>query len=168
MARFVQGGKWFVQRADAARRRALSAVHDATAREALAVGWGRKDQLGPDGYHAVLVGELPVAALDFGEVHSARDTRPLVELAEVIPQRRVILEAAQVALERAMVGGVESNQRGEGAPVGLGTIFTREIAVESEMLFHRIERGEDLAGGFLVSLLRAREAGAIDAVVEAG
>src|SRR5690606_32034297 len=64
--------------------------------------------------------------------------------------------------------GGEWNQRGEGAPVGLGTIFTREIAVESEMLFHRIERGEDLAGGFLVSLLRAREAGAIDAVVEAG
>jgi hypothetical protein len=92
--------------------------------------------------------------------------RPLVELARVGPQVRVVHDAAAVAAEVQVVDGVEAHERGEQAPVGLGDPVAGEVAARAEQLLEVGERLEQLVDGLVVGLLGAGEPGAVDAVVD--
>ena len=109
-----------------------------------------------------------IVPLDVVEAHGLGDAGHLVEIAQVIPEIRIVDDAPQVALEVAVVDRVETHQRGEQPPVGFGDLPPDEIALAREPRFELVERGKDGARGFFVGVLRAGEAGAIDAVVDVG
>ena len=105
--------------------------------------------------------------LDVLKVHRVGYVRQLVELARVRKQVRVLGEAALVALEVAVVHGVEAHQRREEAPVGLGDrVVADEVALAAEQLLELVECREQLGVRLLVRGLARREAGAVDAVVD--
>lgn len=56
---------------------------------------------------------LVVMPLDMVEVHGGRNGRMRVQLAGVGPQRRIVHQPADVALEMSVVHRVEPQQRGE-------------------------------------------------------
>ena len=56
----------------------------------------------------------------------------------------------QIALEVAVIDGVEAHQRGEQPPVGLGDALADQIALPREPLLQRVQRREQLAERFLV------------------
>lgn len=60
-----------------------------------------------------------VVRLDVGEVYGRGDAGVLVEVAQVAAEVRVIDDAAEVALEVAVINGVETDEGAEEAPVGL-------------------------------------------------
>src|SRR5271166_5470724 len=68
--------------------------------------------------------DLPVAGiimpLDVGHVHGLGDAGHLIELAQVVRQIWIVDDPPQVALEVADIDGIETDQRGEQAPVPLG------------------------------------------------
>ena len=64
------------------------------------------------------------------------------------------------------INGVEPDQRGEQSPVGFRQRLADEIALRRKPRLDLIERGEERAIGFFVSLLRRCEASAIHAVVD--
>src|SRR5690606_27038679 len=60
-----------------------------------------------------------VADLDMLQVYRLAHARPLIEFAQVVREAGVILQTAGIALERAVVSGVEAYQCDEQPPVGL-------------------------------------------------
>ena len=65
----------------------------------------------------VVVGDV-VMPLDMVEVHGVGDAVGLVEVFEVAEQVRVVDDPADVALEMAVVDGVEAYEGDEEAPIG--------------------------------------------------
>src|SRR5215218_664501 len=112
-----------------------------------------------------LVGAV-VVALDVVEVDGLRDPGHLVEVAQVRVQAGVVRDPPQVALEVAVVDGVEAHQRREQPPVGERLRVAHQVALAPEALVEHVERVEEREHGLLVGLLRGREAGPVDAVVE--
>src|SRR3569833_1226311 len=80
----------------------------------------------------------------------ARDSRNLVQLARVAPQRRIIDEAAHVALEVAVINRVKADQRGEQAPVGFRNEVAQQVTLAAQPLLQPVEGLENLARGGLV------------------
>ena len=72
-----------------------------------------------------------VVPLDVIDADGLGDARHLIEIAEIIRQVRVVGDAAQVALEVAVIDRVEADQRGEQPPVGFGHPRAGEIALPS-------------------------------------
>ncbi len=67
------------------------------------------------------------------EIDRLAHVRPLVvEFAREGPQIRIIHQAAQVALEVAVIDRVESHQRREQTPIGFGNAGTAEITLAPE------------------------------------
>src|SRR5262249_30316847 len=99
-----------------------------------------------------------VVALDMGEIHRSQHAGPLLEVAGVGAQRRVVDDPPDVALEVANVDRVETNQRGEEAPVGLGGprvhLWAHQEAAGAQALLQPVQRLEQLPHGRLVGLLR--------------
>ena len=58
-----------------------------------------------------------IVTLDVEEVDRLGDARPMIELAEIAAQRRIVPDLPQVALEVAKIDGIEADQRGEQPPV---------------------------------------------------
>ena len=107
-----------------------------------------------------------VVPLDVIHVDGLGDAGVLVQLAQVARELRVVDDAAQVALEVADVHGVEAHERREQAPVRLGDRVAHQVAARREARVELVERVEEPAERALVGGLRAREAGAVDAVVD--
>src|SRR3954470_1144049 len=70
-----------------------------------------------------------VVPLDVIDAHGLVDARYLIKIAKVIRQVRVIPDAAQVALEVAVVDRVEANERGKQPPVGLGHARAGDVSL---------------------------------------
>src|SRR6056297_4203018 len=95
-----------------------------------------------DGYDPVRVYGLMavmVMARDMVEIHRLRHTRPLVEFADVGPERGVVDDPLAVALEMPVIDRVEPDERREEAPVGLGDAVAREVALTGQARFECIE-----------------------------
>ena len=65
----------------------------------------------------VVVGDV-VMPLDMVEVHGVGDAVGLIEVFEVAKEVRVIDDSPEVALEMAVVDGVEAHEGDEQAPIG--------------------------------------------------
>src|SRR5690242_7718441 len=104
-------------------------------------------------------------ALDLIDAHGLGDVWHLIEIAGVIPQIGIVGDPPQVALEVAVIDAVEPHQRSEQPPVRLGSLSSHQIALPRKPLLKLVERLENTAGGFFISLLGGRETGAINAVV---
>ena len=63
-----------------------------------------------------------VVVLDVVEIDSSGNPGPLVDLTGVGPQVGIVDQPSQVALEVGHIDRVETHQRGEQAPVGLGDL----------------------------------------------
>src|SRR5213594_1552500 len=107
-----------------------------------------------------------VARFDFMEVEGVLDSRPLIELAQVVGEIRIVLDAADVALEMAIVDEIETQQRRKGAPVGLGDALADEVAALVETLLQGVQPIEYFPHRLIVSLLGLGEAGTVNAVVQ--
>jgi hypothetical protein len=104
-------------------------------------------------------------ALDVVEVGRVAEGRLLIEHARVVPQARIVDQAANVALEVAVVHGVEAHERGEQADVGFGEPVAHQVAARRQPFLHPVEPGEHEIHGALVHALRGREAGHINTVI---
>ena len=82
-------------------------------------------------------------------------------------ERGIIDDAALVAFEDSVIGDVEAHQRDEGADIGFRQPVAEEKAAIREPRLQFVEHAEHVAEGVFIGDLRGREAGAIDAVVEA-
>jgi hypothetical protein len=72
---------------------------------------------------------LTVVALDVVEIHRVLDSRHLVTLARVRPNRGIVDETPDVAFEVTVINQVEPDQRGEKSPVG----FSQYVAAEETL-----------------------------------
>src|SRR6266550_8907666 len=70
-----------------------------------------------------------IVPLDVIHVHGRGDAGPLIKIAQIIRQVRIIRDAAQIALEVADIDRIEAHQRGEQSPVRLGDARSAEIAL---------------------------------------
>ena len=61
-----------------------------------------------------------VVALDVVKIHSLGYSVVLIQVAQIRPEVSVIDDAAEIALEVAMIDRVEPDERREKAPVGFG------------------------------------------------
>jgi len=107
-----------------------------------------------------------VVVLDVGEVHGLGDSRPLVQLAQPVREVRIVLDAAQVALEMPVIYRIEANGSGEQAPIGLGQVLAGQVALLAQSPLHPVEFAKQLVEGFLVGVLGGGEPGAVHAVVD--
>ena len=85
---------------------------------------------------------------------------------EIGAEVRIVGDPPQVALELAVIGGVEAGEGDEHADVGLGQPLAEEIGSGVEPALERVQHGEHGPEGLLVGLLGRGEARAIDPVVE--
>ena len=69
------------------------------------------------GWIDVVVGDV-VVPLDVVEVYRVGDAAGLIEVFEVAKEVRVVDDSAEVALEMAVVDGVEAHEGDEQAPIG--------------------------------------------------
>ena len=67
--------------------------------------------------------------LDGERIDGLRNAGYLIKRTCVVPEIRVVDQAPFVALERTVIGEIETNQGGESAPVGLGNTLADEIAL---------------------------------------
>src|SRR5262249_7179399 len=81
-------------------------------------------------------------------------------------QVRVIDQTPQIALEQAMVGGVEANQCHEQPDVGLGHALAKQKGSTLKTPLEFVEHLEHVPTRFVVRLLRRGKTSAIDSVVE--
>src|SRR5215210_2519001 len=106
-----------------------------------------------------------VVLLDVVHVDRLCDAWSLVEVLQIAPQVRVVHDTPQIALEVAVIDGVEANERGKEAPVGLRYAVATQEAPGGENLFPVVQSIEELRNGLFVCLLRGGETGAVHAVV---
>src|SRR5260370_35493519 len=83
-----------------------------------------------------------IVPLDLREVDGLRDARDLIQLAQIVPQIRIVDDAPQIAFEMTVIDRVEAHQRGEQAPVSLGDTSAGDVARMRETLLSFVERGE--------------------------
>src|SRR5690349_2893422 len=84
-----------------------------------------------------------IMAFDVIEPHGPGDARKLIEIAREAPQVRVLVDVAQVALEVAVIDGVEADQRREEPYVGLGQPVAQQIApAAAQPLLQPVQRPE--------------------------
>ena len=75
-----------------------------------------------------------VVALDVVEVDRVAEARRLEEVTGVGPEHRQLGELGAVALEVAVIDGVEAGERGEQADVGLGDRVADQVALALQPL----------------------------------
>src|SRR4051812_16230552 len=107
-------------------------------------------------------------ALDLVERERLGHAGLFIQILRVAEEVGEVDQPRAVAAEVRVVDGVEAQQRGEQAPVGLGDGVARQVAPGGQVLLQARERGEHAAVGRLVGLLGAGEAGAVDAVLQLG
>ena len=125
------------------------------------VGTLRDDPRGID----LVVGRV-VVPLDVVEVRGVAEAGRLEEVAGVRPQVRELGQLALVALEVAVVDGVEAHERGVEPHVGLGQLASDEVALGRQVLVEPGELREQRVVRLLVAGLRGREARLVDPVVD--
>jgi len=76
------------------------------------------------------------------------------------------LDAAEVALEVAVINEIEAQKRWKGSPIRFGNSLTRQVALVRQPLLQRIQPVENFACRLLIGLLRLGKARAVHAVVE--
>ena len=84
-----------------------------------------------------------VVPLDLVEVDGVAEARRLEQVAGVGPQHRVLGELVPVALEVAVIDGVEAHQRGEEPDVGLGDGVADQVALARQPLARASETAEE-------------------------
>jgi hypothetical protein len=109
-----------------------------------------------------------VVLLDLGEVGCVVESGGLVQVAGVGPEHRQLGQLVPVALEVVVVDGVEPDQRGEQADVGLGDGVADQVPAGAQVLGQDVQAVEQSVVGPFVGLLAAREPGLIDGVVDVG
>jgi len=108
-----------------------------------------------------------VVALDVVEVDGVSDAGMLVKIHEVALEVGVVGDAADVALEVAVVHGIETHEGAEEAPIGFHDASAEEVTAIREARVQFIERGEEREACLLVRALAGGEAGFVNAVVHA-
>ena len=106
--------------------------------------------------------------LDLREVRRVAEAGGLEQVAGVAPQRAELGQLLPVALEVAVVDGVEAGQRREQPDVGLGDRVAHEVAAVGQPLLEPVQRGEQPLVGLVVGALRAGEPAAVHPVVDLG
>src|SRR5215469_1092972 len=112
------------------------------------------------------VSDRVVATFDACNVCDIGYARPLVELAKVVREVVILVYVIAIAFEITVVGRVEPHQCHVEAPIGFRDPFAAQIALPSQQLLQIVQRVEELPKRFFVSLLRLREATAINAVID--
>src|SRR5215208_3404659 len=107
-----------------------------------------------------------VVLLDVVHVDRLCNAWSLIKILQIAPQVRVVHDTLQVALEVAVVDGVEANERGKEAPVGLRYAVATQVALGGENPFQVVQSIEEFRNGLFVCLLCGSETRAIDAVVD--
>lgn len=106
--------------------------------------------------------------LDVVEIGGGAETRDLIEVTGISPQVLELGEPLPIAVEGAVVSGVEAHQRHPQAHVGIGDVVTQQEAAGGEPLLNTVQGREEFLIGLLVGLLGAGEATAVDAIVDRG
>ncbi len=104
--------------------------------------------------------------LDLHEVDGVAEAGCLEQIARIGPQRREVRQPVPVALEVPVVDGIEPDERGEQAHIGLGDGLAHEIALRPDAFLEPVEAGEEPIEGLVVGLLRTGETAPVHAVVD--
>lgn len=80
-----------------------------------------------------------IVALDVVEVDRLSNALSLIKVLEIPEEVRVIDDSPKIALEMAVIDGVEPDQRDEQTPVSLDKGWSQEIATAGQTGFETIE-----------------------------
>src|SRR5271166_4697843 len=109
---------------------------------------------------------LVIVPLDVTQVHRRGDAGDLKDIARIGPQIPVVDHLAHIALEVAVVDGIESHQRGEQPYVRLGKCVVAKEARLRKPLLEPVKRLEQRHHHLLVGGLGYGEACLVDAIVD--
>ncbi|MNW59773.1 hypothetical protein D3C74_377120 [compost metagenome] len=104
--------------------------------------------------------------LDVVEVHGVAEPRRLEQVPHVGPQDAVLGDLVAVGLEVPVVDRVEAHERREEPHVGLGDVVTHQVAALRQPVRQPVEPFEEDPERRVVLLLRVREPGPVDPVVD--
>src|SRR4030095_7831884 len=79
-----------------------------------------------------------VARFNFLQVESVFDSRPLIQFPQIVSEIRVVLNAANVTFEMAVIDQVKPQQGWENAPIRLGDAIAGQVAACAEHGFQSI------------------------------
>ena len=82
---------------------------------------------------------LIVVTLDVREIRRLSDARPLIELACICPQMRVVDQPANVAFEVSNIHRIEANQRREEAPIRFRYLVARQVSASRQTLLELVQ-----------------------------
>lgn len=86
--------------------------------------------------------DRPIIDHVVARLHRGGDARDEVQLAHVVQQVRIVGDAPLVAFEQGEISDVETNQRREQTPIGLGDLPAHQISLPAQPRFEVVERGE--------------------------
>src|SRR5215472_7409744 len=109
-----------------------------------------------------------VVPLDLVEPGGVAEGGQRVQVARVRPQVRVVADPAQVALEVRVVDRIEPRERHPQPHVRLGELVADQEALSGKPLLEIIQRLKQARHRLVVALLRGREPGPVDAIVDGG
>ena len=109
-----------------------------------------------------------IVALDMLHVDGPGHTRHLVDIPRISPQIRVIDNAPDVAFEMRYIDRIETHQRCDHPTVRLGKLVADKETRLGKNRLDPIKCREQLLDGAGICSLLAREASAIDAVINFG
>jgi hypothetical protein len=84
-----------------------------------------------------LVGRAIAMPHDVVEFHGLAKTGRLIQIASLGPQMRVLDQRSHIALEMAVIDGVEAHQGVEQANFALGDLIALEIALVRKTIFSK-------------------------------
>ena len=94
-----------------------------------------------------------VVRFDLCEVDGVTESGGLEQIARVVPQHRHLAEFASVALEVAVIDGIEPRQRGEQAHIGFGDGVAHQETLPGKTFGEPVEASEQRVVCLVVSLL---------------
>ena len=103
--------------------------------------------------------------LDVIEIDGVGDAGLLIQVHQIALQIWVIDDTPEIALEMAVIDGVEANKRAKKSPVRLHNAIPKQVSTFRQTLFEFVERFENSAAGNLVRPLARGETSSVNAIV---
>src|SRR5262249_17190916 len=106
-----------------------------------------------------------IAELDRGYVDGLGDTGHLIDLAQIVRQVVIVVDAPQIAFKVGIINRAEPHQGRKQTQIGLRKAATDQIALMAEPLLDFVECPEQPAEARFVSSLALGKAAAVNPIV---
>lgn len=106
-----------------------------------------------------------IMTLDVIEIDGISDARLLIQIHQITLQIWIVDDTVQVALEMAVIHGVEANKSAKKSPVCFDNAVPKQVSTFGQTLFELVERFKKSAARNLIRPLARSETRPVNAIV---